>query len=118
MLLSYRGISYDVMGGMSPGRLHILHVKGVSTKGIVDGSVWDGLVACVGTFQYRATTGGGKTVLSCRPLPSTRPPLTKAEFVTVLRSGFELVVWKKVKDGKVRDRNGKPKWYQKKTPVP
>lgn len=78
------------IGGPFGGGLKrkMLYVKGMATKGFADGENWTGTVAIVGTASV-----GGQTLLSARPLPKERPPLTRPEFLAVVQGGFELAIW-------------------------
>lgn len=78
-------------------KLKPMHVKGVPTRGVVDGATWEGTLAAVGTWR-----DGGSTVVSCRPISLPCEPLTRDRFVELLGTGYELAVWKT--DGKQRRR--------------
>ena len=110
MLLEARNWRYR--GASLQYSAKVIHVKGIPTKGLVDGQRWEGELVCVGTYR-----SGGATMHSFRPPPKTRPELTPEQFADVLRSGFELIKWVWMKDGKLRDYHGRPKRYQRRVPV-
>ena len=76
---------------------NVIHIKGISTGAVVDGQYVAVDCACIGTFRYASVLGAVKTVLSCVACPRRTTPITRDEFVTILRSGLELTVWKKRK---------------------
>jgi len=69
-----------------------VHVKGVDTKGLVDGAHVRAKLICVGTYRYTAVIGGIKTIQSYTVYTS----LTKEQFAEALASGFKLVRYKEV----------------------
>ena len=106
-------------------RSQYVHVKGISTKGLVTGSslACDPLVV-VGTHTRWTTQRGGRTVFSCRPLPAERAPLTRAQFADALNGGFKLVEWKLVRKRKIwraaMTSEGELRWHYgwRRVPVP
>jgi hypothetical protein len=80
----------------------IFQVKGVPTKGLVDGASYDARLVCVGTYKY-----GSRTV----PSYAIHTPLTKEQFADALAKGFMLADYRTVKyQAQVDvDSEGKPK---------
>ena len=67
--------------------LHMFHVKGLDTKGLVDGADFGGkkLIYC-GTYRYVTTNGATKTIRSYM----VYTPLTREQFADALAKGFKL----------------------------
>lgn len=71
----------------------IFHVKGVDTKGLVDGAEFTAQLVCIGTYR----SGDGSTI----PSYAVYTPLTKEQFADALAKGFRLVSYRFVKQPKV-----------------
>jgi hypothetical protein len=69
----------------------LFHVRGVQTKGMVDGIPYEANLVCVGTYKF-----DGTTVPSFVP----RSSLSKEQFADALSKGFKLTNYKEVQDGK------------------
>jgi len=100
LLLRFKGSVQNPLHGVRgggplnlPTKLRIIHVKGVDTAGLVDDAWWKGTLAGVGSYRYVTPYKATKTVLSCVVLPDKRPPLTRPQFLDVIKSGFELARW-------------------------
>ena len=93
----------------------MIHVKGVATAGLVDDAWWKGTLAGVGTYRYVTVTGAASTVLSCVLLPEKRPPLTRPQFLAVLKSGFELARWSR--RPRPKSQGGLGRWIYLRRPV-
>ena len=123
-LLSYRGVRYSTSQlltrgiTMTPGRLRVIHVRGVPTAGLVDNQSWKGTVACTGTHRYVTTSRSTSTILSCRVLAQRPPPISKAQFVQIVEAGHELVRWKTVRIPKNRRGHHDPAVRHTRHPVP
>ena len=73
------------------GKKELVHLKGVSTKNVVDGRDIDCNIVAVGTYRYTTVTGATKQIFDCRPLPLLPRPLTEEQFVSLLRKGLKLM---------------------------
>ncbi len=67
----------------------VVRLKGWPTKGLVDGAVWTGGAAIIGTWQYTGTTGAGKTIYNAIPLDQVRAGLTADQFAQMLKTGVD-----------------------------
>jgi len=57
---------------------------------------FEGPLICMGTFEYTNTVGAKKTIQSFAVCKSFYEPLTREQFAEAIKSGFELVYYKKV----------------------
>ena len=111
------GWTRDLHGRLT-GRQHYItterylaRIKGVDTKKLVENQDLSMAVGFVGTCVYVPPSGIESTIVDLRPIPEHPTPLTREQFVSVLKwsdkpGGIKLVVWKKVTSQKGR---GKPK---------
>lgn len=65
----------------------LFHVKGVDTKGLVDGTEFKARLVYTGTYSYSGRTIASYTIYG---------PLSKEQFADALAKGFKLVRYKKV----------------------
>ena len=82
------------------GEKELLHLKGVSTKSVVDGRDIDCNIVAVGTYRYTTVMAATKQIFDCRPLPLLPRPLTEEQFVSSLRKGLKLMRLKVVREEK------------------
>ena len=77
-----------VPGTGNPPAYFMFHLKGIQTKGLVDGMGLkpDMIVIAAGTYRYTAVSGAVLTV----PSYMVPVPLTKQEFADALAKGIKL----------------------------
>ena len=74
----------------------IFHVKGIGTKGLVDGAEFRAKLVCIGTYNYGNVAGGGSTI----PSYAVHTPLTREQFTEAIAGSFQLVSYRAVKQKK------------------
>jgi hypothetical protein len=100
LLVNHPAISLWKGGAMYRSKASVIHIRGIDTKGLVDGRVLgDKTLLHVGTYQYQDLLGATRTVSSyvlCKPL-------TKEQFADALAKGFKLTEYKNER-GKITER--------------
>lgn len=80
--------------GLSTSHYPLVRFKGWPTKGLTDDALWrpEGgeQIAVIGTWRYRTSDGGSRTVLNAIRLEQARKGITKQQFRDLLQSGVNL----------------------------